>query len=89
MAKNPKLGQAVVYRAHAEHKTETVKKDANGKEITLQGSLHHPEMEEFAGLVGRVHADGSADLIIFPPNRPAVWVDAVKQGEGDHEFSAA
>lgn len=87
----PKLGQAMVYRAHAEHRHKVTEKDVDGAETTklTGGSIHHDAMDEFAGIVGRVHADGSADLLIFPPNRAPVWVDGVKPGDGDHEFTAA
>lgn len=75
------LGHHVVYRVHAEHKTETIKGDK-----TVAGSLHHEELTEFAGLVTRVRGKGKCDLIIFPPNRSPVHVDDVAEGDGDHQF---
>ncbi len=78
----PHLGAAVVYRVHDEHKTKTLKGEA-----TLHGSVHHPELTEFAGIVGRVHDDGSCDILLLIPNREPKWVDRVHAGDGDHQFT--
>ena len=61
------------YRAPAHHITETVI-----GEKTVQGSVHHPELAEFAGIVTREHKDGHADLVIFPPGRAPVHVERAK-----------
>lgn len=76
------LGDTVIFRAARNAFTETLK----GKD-RLRGSHFHPEMTEFAGIVGRVHADGSADLQILVPNQPTRWVDAVPEGHGPGTFS--
>jgi hypothetical protein len=75
------LGQHVVYRVKDEHRSETVK----GSE-TLQGSVHHPEAAEFAGIVTRSHEDGSHDLAIFPPDRPVKHIARVTEGDGADQF---
>jgi hypothetical protein len=82
MAK-PKLGDRVIYRAAEMHHTTTVK---SGEE--LKGSTHHAEMMEFAAHVGRVHADGTADLQLLIPGKPPVWIERIKAGKGPGTFSA-
>ena len=77
-----KLGDRVLYAVHDGHKTETVKGDKK-----LAGSVHHPELTEFAGLVGRLHADGSCDIAILVPNGELKWVDGVTEGTGAHQFT--
>lgn len=78
------MSHVVRYRVHEGHKTETKK----GEE-TLQGSLHHPELDEFTGLVTRSRPDGTHDIVIFPPNRAPVHVDNVTEGEGAHQIRFA
>ena len=74
--------QGVVrYRVHDGHLTETLR---NGE--TVKGSVHHPEMAEFAGLITRDNGDGSFGLVIFPPNRAPVHIDAATEGDGPHQF---
>lgn len=70
------LGDRVIFTVPSIHETKTVKGD---KEVL--GSIYHAEMRQFAGMVGRVHEDGSASLLIFPPNGAPRWVDAVP---GEH-----
>jgi hypothetical protein len=77
-----KLCHPVVFTAAIGHQTTTVKTDGPNKG-TLLGSVFHPEMRTFAGVVGRVHDDGSCDLLIFPPNHTPVWVDGAKLGDVD------
>jgi hypothetical protein len=90
MAKHgPKLGQAVVYRVQESHLTTTVKTNPDKTTTELKGSVFHQDMDAFAGQVTRVHDDGSADLVIFPPNRAPLHVDGVKAGDGAGEFSPA
>lgn len=79
-----KLGHPVVYRAHEGHHVESDHPDTGEKVL---GSLHHAGMREFAGIVGRVHADDTCDLIIFVPNKEPRWVDGVAYGFGPHQFS--
>lgn len=82
MAKSPpKLGYPVVYHCLEAHKTETLR----GAE-TVSGSVHHPELEHFAGQITRVGDDGKHSLIIFPPNRPPVHIDDVAEGKGHGKF---
>lgn len=70
----PQLGKAVVYHVHQAHRIGT-------------GSIHHPELTDFVGLVTRLHADGSADLAVFVPHRGTLWFENIKPGRGPHEFS--
>jgi hypothetical protein len=79
----PTLGHPIVYTVPEMHQTKTVK-----GETVLEGSVHHPQLQVFSGLVTRVHDDNSADLVIFPPNRPPVSVDRAVEGEGIGTFHA-
>lgn len=77
-----KLGDRVLYHVHEGHKTTTVKSDqATGDKVETVGSIHHHEITIFAGTVGRVHASGSADIMILVPNKEPKWCDAVHEGE--------
>lgn len=79
---------AVRYRVPEIHHNETLKgKDDKGEDIVVHGSVHHPEMREFAGLVTRSHDDDTHDLVIFPPDRPPVHVHGVREGVGHGTFS--
>lgn len=84
------LGHPVIYRAHEDHHVTTRRTDGEGddaREVEVHGSVHHPELREFAGLVTRVHADGRKfDVVIFPPNREPRHVDGVAEGTNDHEI---
>jgi len=85
------LGLPVVYHSHAGHKDIVVGKDKDGKEIR-HASVHHPEQHEFHAHVTRVHHDGSADLVFFPPGRDPRHAERVKEGkqpEGDHYWIAS
>lgn len=51
----------------------------------------HDFLSEFAttglaAIVGRVYPDGSADLMVFVPNKEPHWQDAVPLGTGPHTF---
>lgn len=88
------IGRPVVYRALEGHHTTTItgkaphpEKPGEMVDVTVAGSVHHPEAKEFAGQVTRSHHDGSHDLIIFPPNRPPVHVDRAQEGEGWGSFT--
>lgn len=72
------MSHVVRYRVHEGHEGETLK---DGK--TLKGSIHHPELTEFTGLVTRSHGDGTHDIVIFPPNRAPVHVNGVGEGAPD------
>lgn len=69
------LGYPVVYTVLEGHRTTTVRGD-----VEVRGSIYHPEETQFAGLVTRVHADGKADLVIFPPGREPRMVAGVEEG---------
>ena len=76
------VGKPVLYRPLEAHHTTTLRGDEE-----FEGSLHHPEMREFAGQVTRSHDDGSHDLVIFPPNRNPVHIDRAHEGIGHGTFS--
>ena len=67
----------VSYETPENHHAKTLRGD-----VTLHGSIHHPEMTAFTGLVTRVNDDGSYDLLIFPPARSPVHVAGVPYGTG-------
>lgn len=82
-------------------KTVEVEVEAGGKKtkvkktiddtVELVGSIHHPEMQVFAGLITRARGRDEKgvhkfDLIIFPPGRAPKHIDDVAQGAGDHQF---
>lgn len=77
-----RLGHPVIYTVHDEHR---VVANAEGAAL-VHGSIHHGEMTEFAGIVGRVHASGNCDIRLFVPNHDSVWVDDVPAGTGGHTF---
>lgn len=84
-----KVGMPIVYRAHQTLKTETAPHPENpGETIETQvpdgGSVHHPELDRFAGLITRTYDDKTADLVFFPPNREPKHADKVPFGEGEH-----
>lgn len=72
-----KLGDRVIYTAHKEH------------HVGDAGSVHHGDHRVFAGTVGAVHNDGTYDIAILVPNRELKWVDRVREGSSDHEFTVA
>jgi hypothetical protein len=49
------LGSHVVFHVPEEHHTTTTKTPHGGEAVELAGSVHHPELTDFAGLVTRVH----------------------------------
>lgn len=81
--------------------------DAKGQQVTETkkrpvmrtvafGSVHHPEMRELLGIVGRCRsmprtaerdAYAAYDVLLLPPNRAPVWVDAVEEGSGAHAIT--
>ena len=76
------LGDHVIYQTDPVHHTKTVKHpmgDPAAPVVELEGSVHHPEMREFAGIVGRVNDDGTHDLLIHVPNQPSRWVNGCKE----------
>lgn len=78
-----KLGHPVVYTAHeGHHVTET--HPVTG--AIIEGSLHHPHLRQFAGLIGRIHQDGRCDIFVFVPNKPGFWADAIEPGFGPNQF---
>lgn len=84
-----KLGDRVVYHAHEAHFTETVKTDpSTNEQVTTHGSHMHHECRVFAGQVGRLHGDGTADIIYFPPNREPRWADRVVEGKPEPQPKA-
>lgn len=81
------VGHPVQYTVHGEHRTETVKKHpTTGEDLSYRGSVHHHEMTVFGGRIGRVHPDGTADIVIDVPHKEPKWIDGVKEGDGEHEF---
>lgn len=63
--------------------------------LVAEGSIHHPEMREFVGIVGGVRREARTaerdartvyDVLLFVPNKEPRWVDGVVEGSGDHEF---
>lgn len=78
-----KLGSAVTYTVPDHHQTKTVR----AEQETI-GSVHHPEMLAFAGIIGRIREEGDADVLIFPPGRDPKWVLGVEQGEEPGQFQA-
>ncbi|HEY2068265.1 MAG TPA: hypothetical protein VGG48_01825 [Rhizomicrobium sp.] len=84
-----RLGSHVIYHTHDEHRTVTTKKQLGEEAVELQGSIHHPELTDFAGLVTRLSAGPSAgkkkpaqlhDIVIFPPGRAPTHVEGVSEG---------
>lgn len=72
----------VRYRVSESQLTTTIKGDE-----TLVGSVHHPELVEFTGLVVREHENGRADLVIFPPNGTLRHVNDAAEGDGPGSFT--
>lgn len=77
------------YRVLPEHVNTTIKgQDAEGKDIVLHGSVHHPELTEFTGLITRStepapdakDAKPTYDIVIFPPGLPLRHVNGVEEG---------
>lgn len=75
------LAYPVIFSAAEAHLTNTVRAG-----VEIQGSVFHPEVTQFAGLVTRVRDDGAADLIIFPPGRDPRAVEGVEEGDGPGRF---
>lgn len=72
------LGLPVLFQASEVHRTKTVR----GGE-TLEGSVFHPELVHFAGIIGRIHDDGTADIALIIPNHSDLrWVANVPEGDG-------
>lgn len=80
------VGSAVVYTASEKERTVTLNRDKQ----ELLGSHYHPTQVQFAGLVAAIDEDGkTAKLVIFPPNRNPVTIDAVAEGDAPGQFAAA
>ena len=75
------VGYPVVYSALTAHLTETERFGT-----MLQGSVHHPELSQFAGVVTRQHDDGTFDVTIFPPHRPSRTMERVTWAPGPGGF---
>jgi hypothetical protein len=72
----PALGDRVIYTVPPAHQAKTVE-TVGGKSVTLEGSIYHKTQDVFTGIIGGLNPDGTASVLIFPPNRSPVWVDAV------------
>lgn len=87
-----RLGAHIVYFAHAAHHTfyhvPPLKpgEEPTEKHVKVEGSIHHPDLREFAGLVTREHPDGTRDLVIFPPGKNPTHVEAVPEGSEPGTF---
>lgn len=89
MSESPKsfatLGFPVIFRAAEVHLTKTLR---SGLEV--DGSVFHPELTEFAGIIGRVRAVGdepdavmTADIaLIIPGHSDLRWIEGVPEGDG-------
>jgi hypothetical protein len=77
----PVIGDRVRYTVLDAHKTTTKKGDQE-----LKGSVHHPALTEFAGIVGAVNEDGTCALQLFVPNKPPTWIDDAMEGAGAGQF---
>jgi hypothetical protein len=98
---NSLVGAPVTYRVADENRTTTRrgdKRDETGKPVldehgkpvphVVEGSIHHPEIDEFAGQVVRSYDDDTHDLAIHAPNRAqAITVSRVKCGDGANSFT--
>lgn len=88
------LGLPVIYRAHDGHlnyeRRPHPEKEKADRGVTILvhagGSIHHPEMHEFAALVTRVHRDGSCDLVFFPPSKEPQRAERVPEGKSGHTW---
>lgn len=47
---------------------------------------HLAEHAELAAIIGREHPDGTADLMVFVPNKEPHWQDRVPEGQGSHTW---
>ena len=75
------VGFPVIYRVIDAHLTETERFG-----VMQSGSVHHPELSEFAGVVTRQRDDGTFDITIFPPNRPSKTMEHVTWANGPGGF---
>ena len=78
----------MVYTVPDQHVTKTVRTPASGKPAEVLGSIHHPELKDFAATVARVYPNGKAQLQLLVPNKSPVWVDQVAEGAGPGKFQA-
>lgn len=69
------VGSTVTYTAHPELC------------VGDDGSVFHPHVRSFAGIVTRTHDDGVCDLTIFPPGRAPAAVEAVTEGAEAGQFT--
>lgn len=78
------LGFPVIFRAAEAHLTKTLR---SGQ--LLEGSIFHPELKEFAGIIGRLRPAGdtegsvdTADIALIVPGNPDLrWVEGVPEGD--------
>lgn len=76
------LGFPVVFKVASEHLTKTLR---SGR--LLDGSVFHAELTEFAGTIGRVNDDGTADIaLIIPGSADLRWVANVSEGDEPGSF---
>jgi hypothetical protein len=54
-----------------------------------EGHTAMQDVTEIAGIIGDVNADGTADLVLFAPNREPRWIENVPMGTGPHSFRLA
>lgn len=62
-----------------------------GFPVVYQPHADHTHLAEYAAsglaaIIGRVHPDGTADLMVFVPNKKPHWQDAVPRGDGPHTW---
>ena len=76
------LGASVVYTVKDKERTKTGKGGAR----EVYGSHYHAELTQFAGIIARIREDGTADLVLFPPDLAPRTVRGIAEGEGPGEF---
>lgn len=62
-----------------------------GFPVVYQPHPEHTHLAEhrdggLAAIVGRDHSDGTADLMVFVPNKAPHWQEAVPRGMGPHTW---
>jgi hypothetical protein len=79
------LGYPVIFRVADCHLTTTLRAG-----VQVEGSVFHPELTEFAGIIGRVRPAGetegsvlSADIaLIIPGHSDLRWIENIPEGDG-------
>ena len=80
-SRQPKLGDRAVWRVTEKQRAKTLR---GGK--TLEGSVHHQEMQAFAGFVCR-EREKSVDIAIFAPGRGWLVIENAPEGNGPGTFT--